>query len=252
MLLKLKNEIIYGPVQSRRLGRSLGLNILPGGKKVCCFDCLYCQYGMEKSKTPGQTVKTKFPTVNDVLSALEHALKELPRPPAYITFSGNGEATLHPGFPSIVAGVMELRDAYSPVSKTAILSNSYTVPDPVIRKALSRLDGRIMKLDAGTDDVLTKYSGAAPGVTLEDIVKGLEMLPDVTIQALFTKGPDGNFSNRHIDAWVGQLKRIAPIFVQVYSLARNSPTSTIEKLTSEELQTIGQRLKSEGIPAEVF
>lgn len=252
MLLKLQANLIYGPVLSRRLGRSLGVNILPRGKKVCCFDCLYCQYGLEKAKTQTEIQSIHFPSPDDIFSALKQALKELPQPPAYITFSGNGEATLHPDFYTIVQGIKEIRDAYSPISKTAILSNSLTVTNQAIRNALAILDGRIMKLDAGTEEMFQTYNHPTPGITLENIVSSLETLPDVTIQTLFTGGPQGNFSPTHINAWIQQLKRIAPIFVQIYSLDRDSPSLEIEKVTRADLESLRIRLEDMGIPAGIY
>ncbi|MDQ1353873.1 MAG: hypothetical protein QG657_4180, partial [Acidobacteriota bacterium] len=223
MLLALQSNIIYGPVQSRRLGRSLGVNVLPVRQKICSFDCLYCQYGRLAPMNAAEAVKCEFPSVVEVLAALEQALRNLPQPVNYITFSGNGEATLHPGFRELVAGVRELRDRLSPAAKTAILSNSTTVSDSHTREALGLLDVRIMKLDAGTQEMFVHYNRPAAGITLKDTVAGLALLEAVTIQSLFTKGPDGNFSQAHLAAWIEQVKKISPIIVQVYSLARKSP-----------------------------
>ena len=252
MLLDLKYEIIYGPVQSRRLGRSLGVNILPPQQKVCSFDCLYCQYGLSNYKMKSEGEENAFPTISEVFTALDQALKELSRPVNYITFSGNGEATLHPNFKEIVEGVRQLRDTFSPTSKTAILSNSTKVNDPVVRETLAKLDVRIMKLDAGTQEMFVQYNRPAGWVTLEDTVSGLASMEDVTIQSLFTKGPEGNFTPNHLPAWVKKIKKIEPLFVQVYTLDRDSPTKTVTSLDRGELLAIRTLLEKERIPAQYY
>jgi len=252
MLLDLKYEIIYGPVQSRRLGRSLGVNILPPQKKVCTFDCLYCQYGLSDFKMKNEGEENTFPSVSEVFTALDQALKKLSQPVNYITFSGNGEATLHPHFKEIVEGVRQLRDTLSPTSKTAILSNSTEVNDPVVRETLAKLDARIMKLDAGTQGMFIHYNRPAGWVTLEDTVAGLASLEDVTIQSLFTKGPEGNFTPGHVSSWIKQIKKIEPLFVQVYTLDRDSPTKTITSLDRGELLHIRTLLEMANIPAQYY
>jgi len=254
MLLDLQADIIYGPVRSRRLGRSLGINILPAERKVCSFDCLYCQYGFSQGKTMEEAGKGGhgLPTVTEVLSAVEQAMLNLSPPAAYLTFSGNGEATLHPGFKEIVIGLREIRDRLSPGSKTAILSNSTTVNDPLIREALALLDVRIMKLDAGTEEMFAGYNRPAKGITLEDTVAGLAALEDVTIQSLFTRGAEGNFTPEHLNAWIQQIKKISPLFVQLYSLDRESPTTSLIPVDKSELLHIQSLLEKENIASGVF
>ncbi len=252
MLLELKSEFIYGPVSSRRLGRSLGVNVLPSGRKVCTFDCLYCQYGRFRAVGAEEAAGYDFPGVDDILDALEQALKTLDPPARYITFSGNGEATLHPGFRELVEGMRELRDTLSPTSKTAILSNATTVNDPAIRRTLAMLDVRIMKLDAGTEEMLTHYNRPPSGITLKETVDGLTALEDVTVQSLFTKGPEGNFAPGHVSAWVEQVRSVAPVFVQVYTLDRASPTRSLLPLDKSELLHIKSLLEKENISAGVY
>lgn len=252
MLLDLKSEIIYGPVSSRRLGRSLGVNVLPPRGKVCTFDCLYCQYGRSGTINVGDAAEYDFPGVDKILASLEQALKTLDPPPRYITFSGNGEATVHPDFKELVEGVGEVRDRLSPTSKTAILSNSTTVNNPAMRRTLGTLDVRIMKLDAGTEEMLTHYNRPPPGITLKETVEGLAALEDVTIQSLFTGGPEGNSSPEHVSAWVDRVKTIAPVFVQVYTLDRASPTRSLLPLDKGELLHIKTLLEKESISSGVY
>lgn len=249
MLLELQSTIIYGPIQSRRIGTSLGVNILPARIKVCSFDCLYCQYGWTDFSL---MENVDYPKPEEVRKALEEALDELPEPPRWITFSGNGEPTLHPDFGRIVNLVNEVRDERAPGTGTAILSNSTMVHIPEIRGALAKLDLRIMKLDAGTPEALASYSRPTSEVTLDQIVDGLAALDDVTIQSLFTKGESGNYIEENIKAWIERLRQIEPVMVQIYSLDRGFPSRNIEKLDREELEEIRARLEKEGIAAEAF
>jgi wyosine [tRNA(Phe)-imidazoG37] synthetase (radical SAM superfamily) len=252
MLLEPKRGITYGPVRSRRLGRSLGINILPAGRKLCNFDCRYCQYGWTDRALFAAATAETFPTAGDVLAAVALALEVLPEPPAYLTFSGNGEPTLHPRFGELVEGVRELRDRLAPTARTAILSNSTRVTDPTVRAALARLDVRIMKLDVGTEAGLRTYNGATAGITLEAITDGLRALPDVTIESLFTAGPAGNLAPAEVDAWLGRVAAIRPRVVQLYSLDRGAPCAELTRAPREELEAVGARLAALGVPAEIF
>jgi wyosine [tRNA(Phe)-imidazoG37] synthetase (radical SAM superfamily) len=249
MLLELQSTIIYGPIRSRRIGSSLGVNLLPPKIKICSFDCLYCQYGWTDFALMESAV---FPGPDEVRKAIEDALEKLPEQPHWITFSGNGEATLHPDFGRIVDIVIDVRDRFVPDTGTAILSNSTTVHRREIREALAKLDLRIMKLDAGTEEMFASYSRPASGFTLDQVVDGLAALDDVTIQSLFTKGTSGNFTEANMAAWIERLKRIEPLLVQVYSLDRGFPSREIEKLSGQELDAIVKKLEEAGIPARAF
>jgi wyosine [tRNA(Phe)-imidazoG37] synthetase (radical SAM superfamily) len=252
MLLEPKRGITYGPVRSRRLGRSLGINVLPAARKLCNFDCRYCQYGWTDRALLAAATPDCFPAVEKVLAAVALALEVLPEPPAYLTFSGNGEPTLHPRFRELVEGVRELRDRLAPAARTAILSNSSTVSEAGVREALARLDVRIMKLDAGTEEGLRSYNGAAAGITLAAITDGLRALPDVTLQTLFTAGPAGNLALAEIDAWVARVAAIRPRAAQLYSLDRGAPCAELARAPRQELEAVGARLAALGVPAEVF
>jgi wyosine [tRNA(Phe)-imidazoG37] synthetase (radical SAM superfamily) len=252
MLLDLKKGITYGPVHSRRLGRSLGINVLPGEAKLCTFDCLYCQYGWTGIHDAKPPRDVELPSVSDVLDAVRNALALMDVPPAYITFSGNGEPTLHPDFARMVEGVIDLRDRFSPQSETAILSNSTTATDPGVRSALARLDLRIMKLDSGTEEMLRTYNQPCGGIHLGEIVEGLAALKNVTIQGLFTGGSAGNGGTEAVDAWIDQLETIRPLMVQIYTLDRGYPSRRIEPLSKAELFEIAARLESKSIRAQVY
>jgi wyosine [tRNA(Phe)-imidazoG37] synthetase (radical SAM superfamily) len=252
MLLPLQRGIIYGPVQSRRLGRSLGINVLPTGRKVCNFDCRYCQYGWTDRAALAAMTESEYPAVTEVLEALSSALGALPEPPHYLTFSGNGEATLHPRFGEIIGGVNAIRDRHAPKARTAILSNSARAMDRDIREALMRLDVRIMKLDCGTEARFARLNRPVGGITLEAITEGLRALPDTTLQTLLVGGPYGNLDDAETRAWLERVKRIRPRRVQLYTLDRKAPDQDLVPATREQLEEIRARVMELGFEAEVF
>jgi wyosine [tRNA(Phe)-imidazoG37] synthetase (radical SAM superfamily) len=256
MLLGLKKGIIYGPVHSRRLGLSLGINLLPGNAKICPFDCVYCHYGWTQVHTAEvKNQKFKFPSIFEVREALKKSLQELSVQPAYITFSGNGEPTLHPDFGQIAEEVIAVRKDMAPQSKTAILSNSALIQDNNKRKALARLDLRIMKLDCGSPQVFRKYNRPCRGISLEGITEGLAELSaqqGIIIQTLVASGKGGNFVEDNIQDWVERLIRIHPAFVQLYTLDREAPVKELRKISHEDLNLIKERVKKEGIALGIF
>jgi wyosine [tRNA(Phe)-imidazoG37] synthetase (radical SAM superfamily) len=252
MLLSPQRGIVYGPVRSRRLGRSLGINLLPAGRKVCNFDCVYCQYGWTDPAQLAATTAADYPDVEAVLRAVEVALEQLPEPPAFLTFSGNGEPTLHPRFSEMIAGVTALRDRLAPRARTAVLSNSSRVAEPAVREALAALDQRIMKLDAGTEAGFRRTNRPLGGLTLETVVEGLRLLAEVTLQTLLVGGPDGNLEVREMDAWLDRVATIRPRAVQLYTLDRAAPSDGIEPATREQLHAVEERLGALGVPAQVF
>jgi wyosine [tRNA(Phe)-imidazoG37] synthetase (radical SAM superfamily) len=252
MLLALKNSVTYGPVNSRRLGRSLGINLFPGERKVCTFDCLYCQYGRAKPVPETSLDMAAMPSIADVLCGLEDALASLDAPPAYLTLSGNGEPTLHPGFPEVVEGILAVRDRLVPAARTAILSNSTTVSRRYVREALERLDVRIMKLDAGDEETFRRFNGARPGLTLEEVLDGLRRLHEVTLQCLFAAGPGGNLAPRNVEAWVRAAASVNPLSVQLYTLDREAPSRRLYPAAVPELEGIRERLAALGVEAHVF
>jgi len=256
MILELKKGLTYGPVRSRRLGRSLGINLFLGDQKRCPFDCVYCQYGwMPRTAVHLDRETVHLPTPGEVEAAVSRALESLSEPPAYLTFSGNGEPTLHPDFPEMVDRIVTLRNRLGGGMRTVVLSNSALVAEPDIRAALVRLDVRIMKLDCGTEDVFRRYNRPAPGLSLEGITEGLMSLAaasPVIVQALFAAGADGNMVPGNASAWVERLKRIKPDVVQLYSLARGHPASDLRTASKSELETLAEVARAAGIPVAVF
>ena len=256
-LLPLQSDIIYGPVRSRRLGLSLGINLLPTGYKLCSFNCIYCQYGWTFKPTVRPTHQLKdLPRLSQVMAALKGALEELRRQGKTlncVTFCGNGEPTLHPDLAEIIAGVKRVRDEYFPSAKLAILSNSSTVGREDVRKALRLLDLRIMKLDAGSEKIIRRINAPAPPFHLEEIISGLKQLGDLTLQSLFVQGRVNNTDPDSVAIWIEKVKEIHPTLVQGYSLARVPADRRIRKVDLPTLRRIAERVRREaGVEAEVY
>jgi wyosine [tRNA(Phe)-imidazoG37] synthetase (radical SAM superfamily) len=250
-MLNLQKDIIYGPVNSRRLGSSLGLNILGSKTKVCSFDCVYCQYGWT-GHWEDENQSIHLPAVDEIENALKDKLKTMGYEPNYITFSGNGEATIYPEFTEIVDSVINIRNKYSPSSKTAILSNSSGIFKKEIKQALIKLDERIMKLDAGLPNVFSAYNRPRKYADLDIITDELASMENITIQTLFCKGNAGNFTEENINAWLVRIKKIKPLYVQIYSLDRGYPSDSIFPVSKDELNAIKSMTEKEGIRGEVF
>jgi len=250
-VLQLQAGIIYGPINSRRLGRSLGINLLPYDYKLCSFDCVYCHYGRTDVKTLSPE-ENRFPSVEQVLDAVEEALRTYPDVD-YITFSGNGEPTLHPHFPAIASAVCHLRDELRPDVKLAILSNSTTVHLAHIREALILFDAPIMKLDAGDPTTLARINHPASAVELEHIIEGLEKIPGLIIQSVLIDGKVTNVKGEPFEAWLSALSEIRPAQVQIYSTDRPVPEAGVERVPPSALQRIaGEVKKRTGLQANPF
>ncbi len=252
MLLTLKSGVTYGPVLSRRLGRSLGINLLGGAAKICTFDCAYCQYGWTLADPHEALARGGLPAVTEVLAAVETSLKILDAPPAFLTFSGNGEPTLHPELGEIVAGVGGLRDRLAPSARVAVLSNSSRLHDPRVREALMGLDLRIMKLDAGDEATFRRFNRPRSELTLAQVLAGLRALGSYTVQALFADGPDGNASPQALRAWVETVAELRPEAVQLYTLDRGYPSASIGPVGRRLLESVGERVRGFGIRAEII
>jgi wyosine [tRNA(Phe)-imidazoG37] synthetase (radical SAM superfamily) len=238
-MLPLKEGIIYGPVNSRRLGRSVGINLLPVRGKVCSFDCIYCQYGHTRVKTldPGPE---GFPTFGEVILAAETALKSAPDFDSF-TFSGNGEPTLHPQWPEIVEAVRQLRDRHRPGVRLSLLSNSSTAVRPQVQATLLRLDAPIMKLDAGDDVTLAAINRPVNGIRVKSILDGLAGVPGLIIQSVMLEGVVTNSAGNAFENWLGALAMLRPLQVQVYSTDRPVPVAGVERVRPERLQEIAAR-----------
>ena len=253
-VLDLKNGIIYGPVMSRRFGPSLGINLLPPSRKFCSFDCVYCHYGWtEYLSTDAGKIARFLPSVMEIESSVVDAI-ELERGAKLnaVTFSGNGEPTLHPRFAEIVDSVLLIRDRLLPGVDVQVLSNSTTLRRKRVVEALGRLDRRVMKLDAGTDELFAAINRPAQGVELDAIVEGLSRLDDVTVQTAFMTGSIDNTGDEAVAAWIDKLRRIEPSAVQIYTIDRSPADEDLERVSRERLEAIAEDVRRAGFEAAVF
>lgn len=256
-LLPLQSGVIYGPVHSRRLGLSLGINLLPSGYKLCSFNCIYCQYGWTSKPTLAPTYQLRdLPRPDDVLAALRRALDALRAQGETIdsvTFAGNGEPTLYPDLAATIAGVKRVRDQFFPFAKVAMLSNSSTVGRPDVREALRLLDLRVMKLDAGSEERIRRINAPALPFHLDEIISGLKQLSDLTLQSLFVQGRVNNADPASVAVWIERVKEVAPTLVQIYSLARVPADRRVRQVDRFALEWIAAQVRREtGVEAEVF
>ena len=250
------SSIIFGPVWSRRLGESLGINLLPPDRKTCNFNCIYCECG----PTPDQTSGAVFPDRNLVLQLLQEKLRLMRSENRYlnsITFAGNGEPTLHPDFPEILAGCIPLRDEFFPSSVIAVLSNATTIGNRHIFNALLKADVPVMKLDSAFEDTLRKINRPRESFNLNEIIDRLcGFNGSVTIQTLFFRGVYNNIrvdntTCKEIEGWLKILQKIKPQNVMIYSLARDTAVAGLEKIGPDELYAIARKAELLGIQTQV-
>lgn len=246
--LKLQSGMVYGPVGSRRIGLSLGINLSPTTQKLCTFNCVYCHYGWTKILTADpRDFLRELPEVDNLAKELDdypvdHFLLD------HVTFSGNGEATLHPDFSRAVDVVTDFRDRRAPQAKTAILSNSSMVSKPEVRATLLKLDRRIMKLDAGDEETFRKVNRAPSDVRLEDIVSGLKALGEFETQTIFIDGSASNSSESAVNAWLEVMVELKPKGVQIYTLDRPPADNRLVAVSRERMRDIFYQAKKAGLP----
>jgi len=253
----LSDGVTYGPVKSRRLGSSLGVNILPFGVKVCSFNCNYCQCGWTTDTVDPQALaKYAFPTAREVGDGLRKTLKDLKAKGETldcITLAGNGEPTLHPDFLKVVREILSVRDEVMPGVRVDILSNAAHLDRADVVEGLNLLDARYMKLDAGNEGQFLNMNSPVTEIGIWDVVKQLPKLKYFTIQAMFTHGRRDNTDEKSLVDWINTVKRVKPKSVQIYSVDRFPADKKITKVERELLDEIAQALTQQtGIAAEVF
>lgn len=227
---------VYGPVRARRLGTSLGVNLTPLRSKLCSFDCPYCQCGFNTAKADG----ARWPSPDEVAHSLSRALARAVALPDWITFSGNGEPTLHPRFAVVVDRVLAVRAAVASQTRVGILSNGLAADQPAVRAALRRLDGRMLKLDPGP---MEKVNGARYDV--DRLVATYRTLKPYTLQAMVVKGRDWDGASvESVAAWLPLVVRAAPDAVQLYSLARPPADPTLQNVPRERLEEMAVAIRS--------
>ena len=251
------DEIIFGPVKSRRLGVSLGINLLPTNIKVCSFDCIYCECGWTPKK---YTEKAKLPTRLEVKEKLEFKLTEMAvqkELPDVITFAGNGEPTLHPEFAGIIDDTILLRNRLAPNARIAVLSNATMLHKPTVFNALLKVEDNIQKLDSAYSSTIEIMDCPNGNFDLNRLVNQLSAFNGkVIIQTMFIKGTFkdqvvDNTTETEISAWIELLKKIKPAQVMLYSVDRDTPLETLTRVQSTELKAIAAIVADAGIPTLV-
>jgi wyosine [tRNA(Phe)-imidazoG37] synthetase (radical SAM superfamily) len=253
MLLSLQSGIIYGPVNSRRYGKSLGINLMPCDYKLCSFNCVYCHYGLTKRcTTTVEGIESELPAFDEVVRALEQALRS-PLDLDLITFSGNGEPTLYPSFPKLVDKVIRLRNKYRPSARVALLSNATGLMKEDVRRSIARIDLPVLKLDAGTEATFKRINRPAKGVRFEVIVDLLSSLKNIYLQTVLVDGEPSNVGENEMGAYAELLTRIRPKEVHMYSIDRPVPNTHIRLVPPERLVDIARQIsKDTGINVHPF
>ena len=252
-----KEELVYGPLLSRRLGRSLGVNLLGSGEKLCSFNCRYCQCGWTRHPIleVGQRI-ADLPTAEMVADGLERKLQQICHEKMVIdviTFSGNGEPTLYPELGEIVKTASALRDRYTPGAKLAVLSNSSTVHRPEVRAALEMVDLKMMKLDAGSELLARRINLPAKGFDYARMLQGLAQLEGVLLQSMFVWGRVENTDPFAIRDWVERVREIRPLGVQVYTIDRVQADPDLRPVPWAVLSSIaGYAKRLAGVPVDVY
>lgn len=247
---------IFGPVHSRRLGVSLGINLLPADGKVCSFDCIYCECGFNADHRP----KKKLPTREEVRTALEARLQDMQQhgpKPDVLTFAGNGEPTAHPHFPEIIEDTLALRDTYFPDAKVSVLSNSTFLNRPAVFDALNKVDNNILKLDTVDEDYIRTVDRPAGHYSLPELIDLMKSFKgNCIIQTMFMKGTYqgkdvDNTADKYVLPWLEVVKEIAPRQVMIYTIDRETPDHDLVKATREELDRIAALIKEAGLAVSV-
>ena len=251
------HEIVYGPVHSRRMGTSLGVNLLPYDGKLCSFDCIYCECGFNRDFR----TKTKLPDRENVQAALNDKLQSLKKEEAkldVITFAGNGEPTMHPEFEAIIGDTLQLRDRYFPSTQISVLSNGLHLNKKEVFDAMKKVDNPILKLDSAFDETAQRIDrpNAASYSVSQQVERYRMFQGDFILQSMFLRG---NFEGRVVDntteeeisAWLGLVRTLRPREVMIYTIDRETPARALEKAPLAVLQEIARRVGEMGIQTNV-
>ena len=248
----IREETVFGPIRSRRVGDSLGINLLPEKGKICSFDCIYCECGWNKD---GRN-DTRLPSAEKVRNDLETKLKQCQANQINIdsiTFSGDGEPTLNPEFPQIIDDTIRLRNQYYPNSKITVLSNATRVHLPEVFNALRMVDNPTMKIDAPTNELIEKINHPAPGYDINKVVEALKQFNgDFILQTMFLKSKDFDSSSPEVlNGWMDIVRLLKPREVMVYTIDRPTPEEGLQKFTVEEMRRLVQPLIDEGFLIQI-
>lgn len=247
------DDIVFGPIYSRRLGSSLGVNILPSKGKLCNFDCVYCECGWNRD---GAVPERRFPRLEEVEAALKDKMSKAAAegvPVDSITFSGNGEPTMNPDFASIIDVTLRLRDLYFPKAKVSVLSNATLLGRQDVSQALMRVDNPILKIDASSQELVEKINKPVGTYRLTDVIENMKgFAGNFILQTMFLKSADFNTAvPEALDAWMDIVRELKPRQVMVYTIDRETPDKTLGKYTVDEMTAMVQPLIDEGFDIQV-
>lgn len=248
----LREEVVFGPIKSRRLGWSLGINLLPTKGKICNFDCIYCECGWNADGRDD----TKLPSAAEVRSALEAKLADILLEGTQvdsITFSGDGEPTLNPDFARIIDDTIALRDIYCPQAKVSVLTNATKLLSDTVFGALRKVDAPILKLDAPTDERARKINGALPSFRVDDVVKGMKRFEgDFILQTMFLKSDDFySLEPQMLAKWMDIVREIRPRLIMAYTIARPTPQSGLSAYSAAQIREALKPLEDEGFKIQI-
>mgnify|MGYP000915928661 CR=1 FL=1 len=247
------HEIVFGPIHSRRMGSSLGINLLPFDGKLCSFDCIYCECGFNKDFR----TNTKIPDRSNVKAALKEKLNHLKNEDKridVITFAGNGEPTIHPDFSGIIDDTIKLRDIYYPNTQISVLTNGMHLNKSLVFKSLQKIEKPIIKLDSAFDKTVRLLD--RPNSQQYSVAKQIELIKQFNgnfiLQTMFLKGEfEGNIidntTEKEVSAWLELVRELKPFEVMIYTIDRETPAKTLKKATIEELKNIAEKVEAMGI-----
>ena len=251
------DEIIFGPVRSRRLGISLGVNLLPVTSKYCNFNCIYCECGLSENQSPENK---KLPTrelVKEMLHESLFKMKSKNEKLDAITFAGNGEPTIHPDFDGVIDDTIEARNKYYPDALITVLSNATMLHKDSVFKALNKIEKNYLKIDSAIEETLIKMNRPAANFNLQNVIKNIKKFNgDFILQTMFTKGEINgeiinNTTEQEISAWIRVIEDIRPKLVSIYTIQRVPPYASLEIISSEVLDKIADKVRAIGIHVEV-
>ena len=248
----MREKIVFGPIFSRRLGSSLGINVLPEEGKLCNFDCIYCECGWNRDGLGDR----RIPSAEDLRKALTLKLEECRAAGTRIdsiTFSGDGEPTLNPAFPEMVDVTLELRDRYAPEAKVSVLSNATRLGREAVFAALRKVDNPILKLDAATDRMVRRINQPAGRYRVAEVVRNLRRFEgDFILQTMFLRSADFDSSDpENLRGWMDIVREVKPRSIMVYTLDREAPQEGLQKFTADEMRALVQPLADEGFAIQI-
>ena len=246
------DDIVFGPIFSRRLGSSLGVNILPSKGKLCNFDCVYCECGWNRDGI----AERRFPVLAEVEAALEEKMSDAAAngiPVDSITFSGNGEPTMNPDCPEIIEATLRLRDRYFPSAKVSVLSNATLIGRAAVADALMKVDNPLLKIDASDDALIAKINKPVGTYGLSEVLDNLRRFKgEFILQTMFLKSPEFDTTESEaLNRWIDIVRELRPRQVMVYTIDRETPDKSLEKYTVDEMTAFVQPLIDEGVDVQI-